>query len=258
MGCGGLSAVLSEGRVDALALSRGFSGRYRRLCFMRRSSGRADDRGSHATTRVQSAPRVMLNWQAVPFTCVKEDKKWIREKNGRRVLRSSVGGGKTKYWRAPRPRPSLHRRRRRGGKRAVLNTAPAQDPTSPTSLLQPQVAIQVLQSLIRDAHQRNAELQLELQEEKKKQQKSQQKLSELQAAHSALQEKTSQGQARMPVNQQSELRQEESEVRHRTQMQMQNPQRIENDAELVQHFACLIGMFCFGYYCHYTFSKLVP
>ena len=129
---------------------------------MRRSSGRADDRGSRAATRLQSAPRVMLNWQAVPFTCVKEDKKWIMEKNGRRVLRSSVGGGKTKYWRAPRPRPSLHRRRRRGGKRAVLNTAPAQDPTSPTSLLQPQMSIQVLQSLIRDAHQREAELRLEL------------------------------------------------------------------------------------------------
>lgn len=130
---------------------------------------RADDRGSRATTRVQPAPRVTLNWQATPFTCGRrEEKKWIREKSGRRVLHTSTGRGKVNYWRAPRPRPRLHRRRRRQCKTQVLNKTMSQEKIVPESLTEAQVAIQVLQAALRASLLREQKLgeQLRVQIEK--------------------------------------------------------------------------------------------
>jgi len=108
--------------------------------------GRADDRGDRATTRVRPAPRVTLDWRATPFTCRgKEDTKWKREKTGRWVLRTSNGHGKTTYWRAPRPRPRLHRRQRRRLKQEVVDEAMARDHRRPQSLEEAHTVIQVLQ-----------------------------------------------------------------------------------------------------------------
>lgn len=129
--------------------------------------GRADDRG-FATTRMQPASRVTLNWQAVPFTCRgKEETKWKREKNGRRVLRTLTGGGKLKYWRAPRPRPRMHRRSKRRCKKKVIHTALAQEEIVPMHLAEAQVTIQVLQGALRAALQRETALKEKLQETKK-------------------------------------------------------------------------------------------
>lgn len=125
---------------------------------------RADDRRRRAATRVQPAPRVTLNWQAQPFTLKeREDKKWKREKNGRRVLVTSRGG-KAKYWRAPRPRPRLHRRLRRKEKQGVIKCALKQSAANPASLHEAEVAIKVLQEALRSALQREDSLKSKLQQ----------------------------------------------------------------------------------------------
>jgi len=124
---------------------------------------RADDRGVTATTRVQPAPRVTLDWQAVPFTCRgKVETKWTREKNGRKVLQLPKGGGKVKYWRAPRPRPRLYRRRKRQCKKTVLHKTMSQEKIVPVTLTEAQVAIQVLQGALRAALLREQGLQEQL------------------------------------------------------------------------------------------------
>ena len=126
---------------------------------------RADDRGVHATTRVQPAPRVTLDWRATPFTCRgKEEAKWRREKNGRRVLRTLNGHGKTIYWRAPRPRPRLHRRQRRRIKQEVMDAAIDRNESPPMSLLEAHTGIQVLQDAVRASVARELELRKKLQD----------------------------------------------------------------------------------------------
>lgn len=124
---------------------------------------RADDRGRRATTRVQQAPRVTLNWQAVPFTCRgKEETTWLREKSGRRVLRTSFVGQGTRYWRAPRPRPRANRRRKRRAKKEVMDATVANHSLAPTSIMEAQVAIQVLQQAVQASVAREAALQKKL------------------------------------------------------------------------------------------------
>lgn len=126
---------------------------------------RADDRG-FATTRMQPASRVTLNWQAVPFTCRgKEETKWKREKNGRRVLRTLTGGGKLKYWRAPRPRPRQHRRRKRQCKKQVIHAAMSQEKIVPMNLAEAQTAIQVLQGALRASLSREQKVGEQLRQE---------------------------------------------------------------------------------------------
>lgn len=123
---------------------------------------RADDRGSQAATRVHPAPRVTLDWRAAPFTLRgREETKWIREKNGRRLLLTS--SGKQKYWRAPRPRPRLHRRQRRRRKKKVIEAALSKDTTPPPNLAEAQAAIQVLQAALRASLEREQKLAQKLQ-----------------------------------------------------------------------------------------------
>lgn len=127
---------------------------------------RADDRGLTATTRVLPAPRVTLNWQAVPFTCRgKVETKWKRERNGRKVLQTSTGGGKVKYWRAPRPRPRLYRRRKRQCKKQVLHKTMSQEKIVPVSLAEAHIAIQVLQGALRAALLRETKVGAQLRQE---------------------------------------------------------------------------------------------
>lgn len=211
---------------------------------------RADDRGSRAITRVQSAPRVTLNWLAEPFVSRgMEETKWIREKNGRRVLkRTSIGGGKAKYWRAPRPRAREHRRRRRGGRKAVLVAAFERDPRPRTSRIDAHVAMQVLQDACRKAHEKTRQLEIRLQEEEEAQQDLQLKLNKAQAA-SKLQQGAdrTQASAQIPHLHQSMHLRENFGV---------TPQQ-EPMTSVVENLAWLIGMFCLGVYCHYTWM-LVP
>jgi len=116
---------------------------------------RADDRGSTATTRVLPAPRVTLNWQAIPFTCKeKAEKKWIKERSGRKVLQTPKGNGRYRYWRAPRPRPRMYRRSRRREKSVVIKAALSTNVAVPENLQEAQVAITVLQAALRSALQR--------------------------------------------------------------------------------------------------------
>lgn len=126
---------------------------------------RADDRGSQATTRVRTAPRVTLNWQATPFTLRGKEgsPKWIRESNGRKVLVTSTGKGKPKYWRAPRPRLRTFRRSRRREKKKVMQAALSKSAAIPTILHEAQVAIAVLQQALRAALQREDALKEKLQ-----------------------------------------------------------------------------------------------
>lgn len=128
---------------------------------------RADDRGVSATTRVQPAPRVTLDWRATPFTCrgkeEKEGTKWTREKSGRWLLRTSDGHGKTKYWKAPRPRPRLHRRKRRKRKQEVMDATMAHSACPPMGLEEAHTAIQVLQDAVRASVAREHKLQTKLQ-----------------------------------------------------------------------------------------------
>jgi len=125
---------------------------------------RADARGMEATTRVHHAPRVTLNWRAVPFTCrEKEGKKWKREKSGRKVLQTPMGNGRYRYWRAPRPRPRLHRRQKRRRKKQVLEVALSGTSSPPNSLTEAQVTIQVLQESLRASLLREQALKEKLQ-----------------------------------------------------------------------------------------------
>jgi len=129
---------------------------------------RADDRGRQAATRVHAAPRVTLDWQAVPFTCREKEKtKWIREKGGRMVLKSLDEHGKAKYWRAPRPRQRLHRRKRRTRKKEVMDNAMS-NACPPKSLEEAHTAIQVLQDAVRASVARESKLQMTLQATKDK------------------------------------------------------------------------------------------
>jgi len=126
---------------------------------------RADDRGVQATTRVQPASRVTLDWQATPFTCrEKVETKWTREKNGRWLLRTSDGHGKVKYWKAPRPRPRLHRRKRRKQKQEAMDAAMEHSTCAPTSLGEAHTAIQVLQGAVRASVAREHEMKRKLQD----------------------------------------------------------------------------------------------
>jgi len=195
---------------------------------------RADDRGYSATTRVPAAPRVTLNWLAEPFTSRgKEDTKWIREKNGRRVLRkTSKGGNKATYWRAPRPRPSEHRRRRRGREKAALQAALGQH-TTPSTSLQPQVAVQVLQSLVRESQRKQAKLKLAFQEEENEKRELQRKQADLQAQVQQLKEEK-QVHAHAAVIQQSARQDGDFDVGHNARMQQHNEM---SDMELVQYLA---------------------
>lgn len=217
---------------------------------------RADDRGCTATTRVLSAPRVTLNWLAEPFTSRGiERTKWIREKNGRRVLQTtSTGGGRAKYWRAPRPRPREHRRRKRGEKKAVVKAALAQHSTLPTSTFETHVAVQVLQHAFKDALQREADLKRKLQEEASLRLKLQQQLARIQEEQEENARRV-EGHATAQQNQQSYHRCDDFGVCQGAHAQM--PPAV-SDAELVQCIAWPFGMFVLGCYCHYTFSKLVP
>lgn len=113
---------------------------------------RADDRGLRAATRAPTVPRVTLDWRAAPFTLRGEERpKWIREKNGRRVMCRSHGDGKATYWRAPRPRPRSNRRSRRRVKKGVIDAAMSRNTTPPESLVEAHVAIKVLQDALRAA-----------------------------------------------------------------------------------------------------------
>jgi len=148
----GTSQLLSASRVDFVRTPVSSS-----------SMDRADDRGFSATTRAHAAPRVTLNWQATPFTCrKKEETKWTRERNGRRVLRTLAGGGKVKYWRAPRPRPQQHRRQRRRRKKEVVAKAIAQDTAPPKDLQEAHETIQILQAAVRGSLKREQKLQRKL------------------------------------------------------------------------------------------------
>jgi len=86
-----------------------------------------------------------------------------REKSGRWVLKSTNGHGKTVYWRAPRPRPRLHRRQRRRLKQEVMDAAMDCDSSPPLRLNEAHIAIQVLQNAVRDSVARELELQRKLQ-----------------------------------------------------------------------------------------------
>jgi len=127
--------------------------------------GRADDRGGQATTRALAAPRVTLNWQAEPFTTRgKRETKWLREKNGRRVLQLSHGGHK-RYWRAPKPRPKPSRRQKRRQKAGIVRDALS--PTEsvlPPPASDPAVTIQVLQAALRASIERERKLNTKLQQ----------------------------------------------------------------------------------------------
>jgi hypothetical protein len=135
----------------------------------------------------------------------------------------------------------------------VVRLAHAQDFTLPKSL-QTQEAVQVLQILVRQSHRKQDKLKLALQEEKDARRKLQQAQANLQSREQQSKEEE-QVHAYNSVIQQSAHRNGDFEVGQKTQMQTQ---RSVPDTELVQHLVCLIGMFCFGCYCHYTFSKLVP
>jgi len=129
---------------------------------------RADRRSSQAATWASTTPHVALNAHAVPFTMGKvEEKKWLREKNGRKVLRIRQPGRKDRYWRAPCPRPRQNRRQKRREKTKVLKAAMSQD-TQVEMATDPAMAIQVLQVALRASLLREERLKRQLAQHEEK------------------------------------------------------------------------------------------
>lgn len=75
--------------------------------------------------------------------------------------------GKQVYWRAPRPRPRLHRRSKRRWKNVAIKAALTKDVAPAATLQEAQVAITVLQQALRSALQREEALKDKLQKSAK-------------------------------------------------------------------------------------------
>jgi len=143
---------------------------------------RAGGRSCYAATRAAEL-RVSSGDRNRPFTMrEKEEKKWMKEKNGRRVLKISNGNGHHRYWRAPRPRPRPNRRQRRRRKKAVTEVA-IQGPPPPAASVGAAEVILVLQNVLQTAVQAKEEAQQKLEKTRRKLQKKREQYSDLQQEH---------------------------------------------------------------------------
>lgn len=144
---------------------------------------RAGGRGSYAATRASRLRVPSWDW-ARPVTAreKEEEKNWIREKNGRKVLKIVQGNGQYRYWRAPRPRPRPNRRRRRQKKRAVMEVALNGPPPQSASVNAAEVIV-VLQQVLQAAIKEKEEAQEEAEKARGRLQKKKAKIVELQEQH---------------------------------------------------------------------------
>ena len=129
----------------------------------------------------------------------------------------------------------------------MLDMALIQHPTSP---IHTQMSVQVLQRLIRDAHQRESKLKLKLREEGEAQRKWKQEQANIKQDQGKT--RREEGHATAQQNQQSSHFNDDFYVRQDAHAQSQPAVSI---AELVQCIAQAFGMFVLGFYCHYTLAS---